>query len=252
VLSVGVTAAVAAAAAGMAFGAEADDDRPAPRVGGGVSTGAPVQPGPSASPQVKAPVALFVGDSYTAGSGGAGRSLSFACQTAREMNWTCANDGIAGTGYVQTAGSLGAKGPYYSRVQKPRKGRQPEVVVITGGRNDFPFGLVDRMHAARSTLDRVRSSYPDATIVVVGPFWVDDHPKEALRRFNDGLGAEARKRGMVFLDPIRGRWLTDAGKPRWIARDGVHPTVAGHTRLAEQLVQALKRAGVRPGPAPQG
>jgi lysophospholipase L1-like esterase len=121
------------------------------------------------------------------------------------------------------------------------------VVVVTGGRNDSGSGVPVRLAAAGLTLDRLRVTYPDARIVVVGPFWVDDAVPPSLLAFNEGLRAEAEARDLTFLDPIGERWLTTAGRSRWVAPDDVHPSVAGHQRLAAMLVTGLETAGFRAG-----
>jgi acyl-CoA thioesterase I len=199
------------------------------------------------------PVALFVGDSYTAGSGGAGVPRSFACLTARAMGWACRNDGEPGTGYTNPGKVHGsAQDTYPARALRPAAApgkrrvspRNVSVVVVTGGRNDSGSPVPVRLAAARLTLDRLGATYPKARIVVVGPFWVDDDVPPSLRRFDDGLRAEAEARSLTFVDPIRERWLTTQHRSRWIAADGVHPSVAGHRRIAAKLVGALEDAGL--------
>src|SRR4051794_12899507 len=43
-------------------------------------------------------LALFIGDSYTAGASSA--ELSYGCRAAVEMHWLCALSARAGTGYI--------------------------------------------------------------------------------------------------------------------------------------------------------
>jgi len=197
------------------------------------------------------PVALFVGDSYTAGSGGAGVRRSFACLTARALGWLCRNDGEPGTGYTNPGKVHGAANDTYAtralraRASETASARSDvDVVVVTGGRNDAASPVPVRVAAAGLTLDRLRVTYPSARIVVVGPFWVDDDVPPSLLAFDAGLRAEAAARSLTFLDPIRGRWLTTDQRARWIAADGVHPSVAGHQRIAAKLVADLEAAGL--------
>jgi acyl-CoA thioesterase-1 len=213
---------------------------------------------------VRRPVALFIGDSYAAGSGGTGVQRSFACLTARAMGWVCRNDGEPGTGYTNPgkpqAGfttyarrALRAAGPggVTSALATPdaHDGQDVDVVVVTGGRNDSGSTVPQRLAAAGLTLDRLRVTYPEARIVVVGPFWVDDDVPPSLLAFDAGLREEARTRGLTFVDPIRERWLTTENRSRWIAPDEVHPTPAGHQRIATMLVAGLEAAGIQ-GDAP--
>ena len=205
------------------------------------------------------PVALFIGDSYAAGSGGAGVRRSFACLTAQAMGWLCRNDGEPGTGYTNAGKVHGTTNDTYAaRALRPATpaagaGRSAaaasaapdvDVVVVTGGRNDAASPVPARVAAAGLTLDRLRQTYPNARIVVVGPFWVDDDVPPSLVAFDAGLRAEAAARSLTFLDPLRGRWLTTEQRSRWIAADGVHPSVAGHQRIATRLVADLRAAGL--------
>ena len=217
---------------------------------------------------LRRPVALFIGDSYAAGSGGAGVRRGFACLTARAMGWVCLDDGEPGTGYTNAGKVHGAGNDTYpvralGRATEPAAGAtepadatestestestEPadvDVVVVTGGRNDSASPVPVRVAAAELTLDRLRSTYPNARIVVVGPFWVDDDVPPSLRAFDAGLRAAAAERSLTFLDPIRDRWLTTDQRARWIAADGVHPSVAGHQRIAARLVADLEAAGL--------
>jgi lysophospholipase L1-like esterase len=223
--------------------------------GAGVLTDAAPRLGLTGAVATRRPVALFIGDSYTAGSGGAGPERSFACLTARRMGWVCRNDGEPGTGYTNAGKVHGAGNDTYpERALRPgartrATGVPPrvDVVVVSGGRNDAGRGVAARLAAAGLTLDRLRATYPGARIVVLGPFWVDDDVPPSLVAFGEGLRAEAEARGLTFLDPIRERWLTTAGRARWIASDDVHPSVAGHQRLATRLVAGLEAAGLRAG-----
>ena len=221
---------------------------------GGALDGASPRVGLAGSVAIRRPVALFIGDSYTAGSGGAGPQRSFACLTARTMGWICRNDGEPGTGYTNRGKVHGdGNDTYARRALRPATpaaagtASRVDVVVVTGGRNDSGSSVPVRVAAAGLTLDRLRVTYPDARIVVVGPFWVDDAVPPSLLGFNEGLRAEARARNLTFLDPIGERWLTTAGRARWVAADDVHPSVAGHQRLAAMLVTSLEEAGFRAG-----
>jgi hypothetical protein len=199
-------------------------------------------------------VALFIGDSYAAGSGGAGVERSFACLTARAMGWVCRNDGEPGTGYTNAGKVHGtANDTYPLRALRPAdtrpSGTAPEVdvVVVTGGRNDSGSGVPERLAAAGLTFDRLRVTYPAARLVVVGPFWVDDDVPPSLLAFDEGLRQEAGARGLTFVSPIHERWLTTEQRSRWISGDDVQPRVAGHQRIAALLATDLEAAGHTPG-----
>lgn len=183
---------------------------------------------PAAPPAARGrPTALFVGDSYISST-----PDNFACQTARRLGWSCVVDAIGGTGY---AGARAYPGRLADDVARYR----PDWVVVTGGRNDSQDE--DAPAAADRYLTDVRDAFPDAGLVVVGPFWDDSRPPASVLRLRDQLRTTAGRLGARFVDPLEDRWITEENAGRYIGADGVHPNAAGHRYLAERLAAALDR-----------
>jgi hypothetical protein len=202
-----------------------------------------------ALPGSRPPSALFVGDGWTAGTG-VGPQQSFACLTAAALGWICNNGGQEGTGYL-AAGPEGARGlPYANRVASYRTLYAADYVVVSGGAADAGAPAGRRTAAVRHTFDAVRTAYPDARVIVVGPLVAGDHPGRDLRRLDAVLRAEAARRRWLFVETLTPPWIPSRLVPGLMTKDAEQPTAAGHGHLAGQLVTAIQAAGIHPGELP--
>lgn len=192
------------------------------------------------------PVALFIGDTDTAGFAAVPRERTFACLTAQTMGWICNNGGQAGSGYTAAAKSE----PYWRRVPGYARTYLADYVVVAGGRHDTRSPVAQRLVGAQRTLDVVKAAYPRAQVIVVGPFWVDQDPPADLLSFNTALRDETRRRSLVFVDTLRPPWMSRQDADRFVDADGVHLTRNGHEHLAGRLVDALREAGIEPAADP--
>jgi lysophospholipase L1-like esterase len=111
------------------------------------------------------------------------------------------------------------------------------LVVFFGSRNDQgvdPTVLAGMAHDAFALARRLA---PTANLLVVGPPWpTPDVPPDVLQ-IRDVLRSQAQWAGASFFDPILAGWF--AGRPDLIGPDGVHPTDAGHTYMAQRLVPLI-------------
>jgi acyl-CoA thioesterase I len=177
------------------------------------------------------PVVMFVGDSFTVGSGPVPRWQTYASQTARLLGWQPIIAGAGGTGYL----NKGRAGRTFQRSFEVELSWRPapDLLVISGGHNDRRWSPVRVRSAATSLLSEVHAHWPRTRTVMVGPIWLGEAPKKAYG-VRDAL-AEAAKAGKVpFLDPMRESWPREAILP-----DGVHPTLAGHESIASWLADRL-------------
>jgi hypothetical protein len=203
----------------------------------------PTEPAPTRRPAgVSPPSALFIGDGYTSGDGDVDRAHSFACLTAKQLDWVCNNGGQPGTGYL-AAGPDGV--PYPKRIPTYQKAYAADYVVVSGGTEDegAPFDL--RVAAATRTYDAVESAYPRAKVIVVGPFASATEADHDLRRFDAAIKEDAKRRGWLFVETLDPPWLSEGE-----VEDGGKPTPAAHADLAGLLVTTLQAQGVVPGQRP--
>ncbi|MGW0807593.1 SGNH/GDSL hydrolase family protein [Nonomuraea sp. NPDC002799] len=177
------------------------------------------------------PVIMFVGDSFTVGSGPVPRRRSYASLAARLLGGRPVIAGAGGTGFLNE----GRVGRTFGRSFEEELSWRPApaLLVISGGHNDRRWSAARVGRAAASLLRQVRGRWPGTRIVMVGPIWLGAAPEKAFR-VRDALAEAAGGAGVPFLDPLRRRWPPEALLP-----DGVHPTSAGHERIAAWLAGEL-------------
>ncbi|MDQ0241155.1 SGNH/GDSL hydrolase family protein [Arthrobacter bambusae] len=179
----------------------------------------------------------FLGDSYTAGDGGASKSERWTTLVAQKRNWVETNAGFGGTGYG-TAGRLTGGAPYADRVPA-LVNAEAKLVIVSGGRND----LTEKTSAAQvaagitKTFTDLRKGLPNARIIALSPLWDSTAAPSGLAAIGDEVKAAVEGVGGQYVDlgqPF-------AGRADLIGPDHVHPTVAGYAFLADQIDAALPK-----------
>jgi acyl-CoA thioesterase-1 len=184
---------------------------------------------------VPRPVAAYLGDSYTTGWSGAGNGKrGWPAIVSASFGWKTVNLAVAGTGFVNP-GWTGQR--IRTRVTAALESR-PGIVFVAGGHNDRQFGSRATGKAADAVLLRLRRELPDAVIVVIGPIWANGSPPAAIRGIRTELRRHAAAVGAIFVDPIREGWFAGSAE-RFILADGIHPSNAGHRRIATRVLAAL-------------
>ena len=193
-------------------------------------------------------VVMFLGDSYTVGDGRVQPEATYASATARLLGWQVVVGGRAGTGFV-----VGGRGqePFLSLFESQLGWRPaPDLLIISGGHNDWRIAPQQVAAAAHVLLERVRQRWPGTHIVVMGPIWGTGTPPQGAVAVRDALKKLSGQLGVPFVDPIGERWvtgnpLTGAGNaPQYIKRDRTHPNQVGHRYVATRLAGDLKRMGL--------
>lgn len=192
------------------------------------------------------PMALFIGDSYTAGNSSA--EMSYGCRAAVEMGWLCGLSAFGNTGYVSGGSANRWKDPYtgesssYSeRIPHLAAQYDPAVVVLDGGRNDDFVSRKYAYDAMLLTIKEARRAWPRARIVVIRPRLLANPSDNAgmSDEFMERLLAEPGAQGVIFVDPIGSLAHTDTSE--LLAADGIHPNRLGEQRMTEALVESLRR-----------
>ncbi len=176
----------------------------------------------------------FYGDSITQGvralsadpeSAGADGTKSYAYLTARAFGATAyqvgfGRQGIARPGNGEVPTGLDSFGWNFAGSPAERV-EQPHVVVLNLGVNDET--LTPEEYGAY--LERVRTTYPAATIVALSPF-SGKHAAtiEAAAKAADDV---------IYIDTTD--WITHDD-----CTDGVHPSVDGHAKIAARLTEELR------------
>jgi len=181
----------------------------------------------------------FYGDSITQGvralsthpeSEGADGSKSYAYLTARALGATAYQVGFGSQGIIKPGNGEVPAGPEsfgWNFAGSPaERVEQPDVVVLNLGVND------ETLTAAQygEYLARVRAAYAGSKIVALSPF-SGKHADEI---------ETAVKTANAAGDPAIRYVSTDGWITTDDCTDDVHPTVAGHTKIASHLTAELK------------
>jgi len=171
----------------------------------------------------------FLGDSYSGGAAnpplGAGRmetSPNFIAKLLGATNWI--NYGIGGTGYIASPGTT-----FITRCADI-VAYAPDIVIILGSRNDgndaaLSAAVASVMNALVS-VPTVLVSGPSTAAYVVGNGYVKDAVLAANRTYLDGLATPWITTNDLFFE----------GDPA----SQIHPTFAGHQKIARGLYSAYK------------
>jgi acyl-CoA thioesterase-1 len=193
------------------------------------SANAPSPSGPS-SKEV-----LIFGDSYTAGVGAdVPTSQGYAYLVSGLTGWTVTVDGVGGTGYVNPGG---ANHTYQNRITATNYGDRFDMIVMQGSTNDD--GREGLSSAVALTVALVKSKYPHALIVLVGPVSFAGTPTVARPSVDSTLRASANAAGVAYISPIAQQWFTLDSRTTLLNQTNFHPNAAGYRVYALKLVGAL-------------
>jgi acyl-CoA thioesterase-1 len=186
---------------------------------------------------------LILGDSYAAGTGASRPERRWVNLLAAAENWKIANYAQGGTGYLTEIESGGQRACGAARclnyadmlAAAVDANVSPDIVLVSGGRNDLGEEPGQVGVAIRSLYVKIRKSFPAATIYAVNPLWDDGNAPNAFPKLRATVTAAVENVRGTLLNigqPLKGRSSR-------VIRDGVHPNDAGHKAIAEAVEKAL-------------
>jgi lysophospholipase L1-like esterase len=179
------------------------------------------------------PVVAFLGDSYSKGIGASSNGRRWTTLVSAAMGWSELNLAEGGSGYTTTY--LGQKTDYAIKLDVVAAA-QPDIVVVSGGRNDYEAGTASVTGAvALSLFAAVKAAAPNTEVMVTSPIWDSTEPPADFATLIDGVKAATAGAGARYLDI--GEPLADHRD--MIDPDGLHPNNAGHRAIADSVVNAL-------------
>ena len=185
--------------------------------------------------------AVFIGDSYTRGTGASSPALRWTSLVAVARGWQEQNLGLGGTGYLTTAGVKGcgqASCPSYPDVVDEAVAAEPEIVVVGGGQNDFrafesdPQAVVD---AVDETYARLRRGLPEAQLIAVGPS-TPGRVTGTVKAMDAAVQKAAEANRVTYVSLIRPEPVLSRDM---VIADGVHVDDAGHRAIADRVLSVL-------------
>lgn len=207
------------------------------------------------SEPARAVTSLWFGDSIVEGCcRSSATAPTMASVAARRLGWAPPQIAAAGgTGYTTERVLEGVRsGTYVERIAAAVEGSYYDVVVVAGGNNDdtAAFNPVQFRTAVRRVLEQVRTSLPEAVLVVLGPYSADGTGYLEQRTI---VQEEASRVSAVYVDQVEQGWMQ--GRDDDLHSDGYHPDDSGHAYLGGRVAAALDQAlpaELTPGTAPVG
>jgi lysophospholipase L1-like esterase len=199
-----------------------------------------------------APVVMILGDSYTAGLPDVAPEQTFAADAARRLRWQAVIAGHYGSGFVTPGRAHKTFAALFAEQLAWRPA--PDMIVVSGGHNDWPHPYEQVRNAARQLLTEINTRWPASRLVLMGPLWGSDPPAKALQ-VRDALEEVAEELRVPFIDPLAEQWITGdihsgiGNAPEYIRHDGTHPNAVGNRYFADRFIADLRKLGLtRPNP----
>lgn len=176
---------------------------------------------------------FLIGDSWAAGLH-ADPARALGQIAAEVLGMAIRVDAVSGTGYVDAAG-------HENYLQRARKATgSPRLVVVQGGSNDDHQALDAITANAQETYRVLRSRFPAAHLLVLGP-GPDPAPVTDLQRTVDAtLEAAAHAVGLHYVSMLQRDWIPNGFTDSVIDPDNHHPTVQGHAYLGTRLAASVR------------
>lgn len=204
------------------------------------STREALQPEDFATTEPDVQSVVFIGDSYTQGTGASSEATRWASLVATAQGWDEVNLGRGGTGYVTTSDVNGcgeAYCPNYQEMVGEAVSANPDVVVVAGGQNDFDEWQADpvaQTAAIGATLSAIRSGLPNAEIIVVGPS-TPGNVNNVVSGMSNAVAEQAGLIGATFVSLIDPPVISSD----MVIADGAHVRDSGHQAIADRVLSAL-------------
>lgn len=185
-----------------------------------------------------------IGDSFTEGTplGGEGPSnwtavLGSLLDTAGIAH-SISVEASSGSGYV----APGIRNLTFAQLAELAIKPGTDLVIVFGSVNDAAEDEASYASTVRSSLETIRKRAGSATMLVVGPAWVDARIPAEIVRMEEVLRVESLRVEADFVNPLDQRWFFDPNRSNvvgLISTDGLHPTDDGHAYLAERMADLV-------------
>lgn len=174
--------------------------------------------------------AAFIGDDWTAGVGASSPADRFTTRVCAALHLHEVNVGVNQAGYAESSEHSG-----YQAQVAPAVRAHPDLVVVSGGRNDSVDLPATDAAAASTLFHTLRAKLPHAVIVAVAPMWGNSPMPPMMKR----LGRFVRR----AVTAVHGTYLAVPdpieGHPNEMA-DDADPNDAGYAAIARALTPALR------------
>lgn len=189
-------------------------------------------PVPSSATVPAAPLkVVFLGDDYTGAAGASSPREGWTARVATALHLDATTVAETGAGYVQQ----GVDGHAYQALVDTVVAAEPDLVVVSGGRNDVDYPANQIRGAAQRLFSTLQTRLPGARLVAVAPWWGDSAHPAKLTKVDTAVQDAVEAAGGAYLN------VPDAlrGHPDWMA-DLADPNNRGYRAIATSLIGPLR------------
>lgn len=205
---------------------------------------------------------VFLGDSITQGVGASKQENRYTDVFGRLSGAKVYNYGVSGTRVAPQRDNRGERSDLDFILRADETEKDADAVVIFGGTNDFghgdaPFGEIGDTTpetfcgALRVLFEKMIERNPSARFVIMTPLHrmsedkiINERglPRRKLKEYAAAIRAVAEYYSLPVLD----LWASSGIQPHvgvireTLLPDGLHPSDAGHARIAEMLYNFMK------------
>lgn len=202
-------------------------------------------PMPSETPLPPVPIAagtrtVIMGDSWTAGYGATDPNTEgYAVLVGSDLGLDYTLDYVSGTGYTN-AGTSGQES-YLQRLQRAAVDPAVQLLIIQGSGNDAGQQQPALREQITATVMQSRVTYPNASIVLIGPAPLRFPLKGDVPAMDSSLANVAFYQRARYISPYLDNWFTPDNAEQMIDPDKMlHPYTVGHRYFADQVIEKLR------------
>ena len=166
-------------------------------------------------------------------------------------NWQLADPGLFSASVLDRGISGQTSPQILLRFYQDVVSLNPRVLHLMAGTNDIagntgPSAPGDFEHNISAMLDLAAAHQIRVVLAAIPPSrnlgWSGIDPRAQIARLNAWLAAEAKRRGLVYVDYAGVLATADGGMDEAWSNDGVHPNRAGYARMRPLAESAIQRA----------
>lgn len=197
---------------------------------------------PSLAPVPAGSTVMFIGDSWTHGTGADDpTSQGYPQATAAALDVQADVFGYGSVGYVSTG--VDKQGAFQTRLAADQPAGTPSLIVLQGSLNDAKESPAKITEAASALVTDVRGKFPQAQVVMVGPAPATEGLINVLAPIDLALSQAATAQEVPYISPLREQWFSAGNLAGYMnPMDGSpHPNNAGHKLFGEKLATGIKQ-----------
>lgn len=199
-------------------------------------------PSTSSSTPTASPVTVaFIGDEYTEGAGASSASKDFVSLLAGHLPITAHAFGVTGGGYAKPS----VDGNTYSDLISAAVATKPQLIVVTGGRNDEADNPDSLASAVSSFFAQLHAAAPNAMVVAFTPFFGDSPSPDTIVKLAGKVHDGVKVIGGTFIslvDPLLGHssYMATATDPN---DTGYAAIAAAMEAQLKPVIQSIQQGG---------